>query len=376
MVKPDPSIKKEGLINTSSVNAATTRTTSDVNDAPARANAAQQRARMEEDEFGADDFDDMDFINPDEVCLDDQESITAPMVMQPTNRNQGIRPAAAARQNSTSTAHNGKPVNGQMTTQNGHGRPIPSHPQPQQRHAMPVQHQITTTGAPNAPQPYPRPQVKGQQPQSTNISSISHATNPSKPQHIPPHPPNAAIPQSNNAPPKQHDPPVGFFSAKAALPIADADGPPPPLGANAPAFNPHTPGQMRRTSGFDHSRSGKVLRQEVVATTSKSIGAGPSAGVVPGLAQDRPTNFINPQADLNRRIGMPPGIVASPLANRSTAFKAPSIANAKRSFDATNRPPLSDVSNMQSGNSGTDSLAKKPKMATNDQNTTANQAVA
>lgn len=59
------------------------------------------------------------------------------------------------------------------------------------------------------------------------------------------------------------------------------------------------------------------------------------------------TNFVNPQADLNRRIGMPGGGVPSPLANRS-AYKPPGPM--KRPIDAGGgavRPPLADVSNVQ-----------------------------
>lgn len=65
------------------------------------------------------------------------------------------------------------------------------------------------------------------------------------------------------------------------------------------------------------------------------------------------TNFVNPQADQNRRIGMPPAGMASPLQNRNS-YKPPTMV-AKRGLGSDlqgfghglgqgqQRPPLGDV---------------------------------
>lgn len=72
------------------------------------------------------------------------------------------------------------------------------------------------------------------------------------------------------------------------------------------------------------------------------------------------TNFINPQADHNRRIGMPPAGMASPLQNRNS-YKPPTMVG-KRGLGSEQqglgqlRPPLGDVTagsvNLPVGESG------------------------
>ena len=110
----------------------------------------------------------------------------------------------------------------------------------------------------------------------------------------------------------EHNPPVGFFPARAAESLQKG----PALASNVPAFNPHleTP-SIRKTAGVDHSKT-KPVRTE-------SLGAPPA--VIPPR-----TNFVNPQADKTRRVGMPMG-AASPLQNRGS-YKPLQI---KRPLDAT-----------------------------------------
>lgn len=109
-----------------------------------------------------------------------------------------------------------------------------------------------------------------------------------------------------------HNPPVGFFTARAAESLQKG----PALASNVPAFNPHLESpSIRKTAGVDHSKT-KPIRTE-------SIGAPPA--VIPPR-----TNFVNPQADKTRRVGMPMG-VASPLQNRGS-YKPPQM---KRPIDGT-----------------------------------------
>ena len=110
----------------------------------------------------------------------------------------------------------------------------------------------------------------------------------------------------------EHNPPVGFFTARAAESLQKG----PAQASNVPAFNPHLESpSIRKTAGVDHSKT-KPVRTE-------SLG-GPPAVIPPR------TNFVNPQADKTRRVGMPMG-AASPLQNRGS-YKPPQI---KRPIDRT-----------------------------------------
>ncbi|KAL8983066.1 MAG: hypothetical protein Q9205_002596, partial [Flavoplaca limonia] len=122
-------------------------------------------------------------------------------------------------------------------------------------------------------------------------------------------------------------PPLGFFTARAAETIQSASSIPP----QAPSFNPHLESpSIRKTAGVDHTRTKPVARELVGAPHPPAVSSG-----------GRP-NFVNPQVDKGRRVGMPGG-VASPLANRSS-YKPPQM---KRTADGTtiqqSRPALGDV---------------------------------
>jgi len=369
--KPESPIKKESLVNTSNANRLSTGTT-----LPNQSHTMPGRSKQEEDEFGGDDFDELDFINPDRVTVTETAALSksaASMVSIVTDhsaRDQRSETPSVAQMrqqlpNGNGAVQNGRPLNIPTKQHTGQGRPI----QPPQRQQPPVHRQ--TNGAPGM-QPNQRATSNGQQPQqaqnmTTTTSNPPNISNPQRPQSIPQNqnqPQSRPNPNPNpNAPPRQHEPTIGFYSARAA-PLLSEDKPIPP-NANIPQFNPHTPGQMRRTSGFNHSVSGPVLRQAVAATTTTTTGQN---GVGPGSnvpVQDRPTNFVNPQADINRRIGMPGGGIPSPLANRTSAFKPPAIANGKRGPETQARPALLDVSNVRDGK-GTDTLTKKPKLSEGD----------
>ena len=107
----------------------------------------------------------------------------------------------------------------------------------------------------------------------------------------------------------EHEPPVGFFTARAAQSLQHTTV----LPANALAFNPHQDSpSIRKTAGVDHTKSKPVGRDAI-----------PVPGALGNTIPPSRANFINPQADQARRIGMPSG-AASPLANR-TSYKAPGM---------------------------------------------------
>ena len=138
----------------------------------------------------------------------------------------------------------------------------------------------------------------------------------------------------NAATSMSHKPLVGFVTSRAAELVQRPDGAQNSAPANVPAFNPHADSAVaRRTPGVDYTRSTKVSRQDV-----------PKSGQPPqkpasGAPHSRP-NFVNPQQDSHRRIGMP-AAAPSPMGNRTT-YKPPNM------IAGTKRPPLVDVSN-QSG---------------------------
>lgn len=150
----------------------------------------------------------------------------------------------------------------------------------------------------NRPQGPPAPSISA--PQNKPVESIPV----SKPNQTRSTPPDGTIPldSSNTA---EHNPPVGFFTARAAESLQKGATP----ASNVAVFNPHLESpSIRKTAGVDHTKT-KPVRTE-------SLGAPPAAN-------PPRTNFVNPQADKTRRVGMPMG-VASPLQNRGS-YKPPQM---------------------------------------------------
>ena len=111
----------------------------------------------------------------------------------------------------------------------------------------------------------------------------------------------------------EYEAPAGFFTARAAESVQNVSGVP----VKALAFDPHLESpSIRKTAGVDHTKTKPVGRD--------SIGALPMSG-----PQFR-TNFVNPQTDNTRRVGMPVG-AASPLQNRGS-YKPPQM---KRAVEGT-----------------------------------------
>lgn len=128
----------------------------------------------------------------------------------------------------------------------------------------------------------------------------------------------------------ENDPPVGFFTARAAESLQNGPG----LPLKAPAFNPHLESpSIRKTAGVDHTKTKPVGREAV----------GP-----PLQAAVSRASFVDPQSDKTRRVGMPMG-AASPLQNRGS-YKPPQL---KRPVENSGpRTALGDVTNMASDASG------------------------
>jgi DNA repair and recombination protein RAD52 len=130
--------------------------------------------------------------------------------------------------------------------------------------------------------------------------------------------------------------PVGFFSARAVTALPEStnnDGPPPALPKNLAAFNPKAESpSIRKTPGIDHNSTRPTTRdfKHIPGTVEPSAGG----------ATLMPTNIINPQLDVSRRIGAPGSF--SPLANKG-AYKPPTM---KRPVDVATggpRPPLGNL---------------------------------
>ena len=112
--------------------------------------------------------------------------------------------------------------------------------------------------------------------------------------------------------------PVGFFTARVAESLQKGAA----LPSNVPTFNPHLESpSIRKTAGVDHTKS-KPVRTESIGAASPA-----AANVAPR------TNFVNPQADKTRKVGMPMA-TGSPLQNRGS-YRPPQM---KRPSDGLGVP--------------------------------------
>lgn len=154
------------------------------------------------------------------------------------------------------------------------------------------------------------------------------------------HPRPAAQPSaaSTSNPPSNHRPPVGFVTSRAAELLQNPE--PPTSLTNLPAFNPNVESPIpkdQRTPGLDHASSKPIKRDAVNAPPPPPPNLAPAGGGGgtggfnrPGMGPRGNSNFVNPQQDANRRIGMP-----SPGGGMNRGQYKPPMK----------RPPLQDVSN-------------------------------
>ena len=191
-----------------------------------------------------------------------------------------------------------------------------------------------------APRHQVKPSIPGQQLPIPRIPQNAPAQSMILPNETP------SLDSSNTS---EHDPPVGFFTARAAESLQNGPG----LPLKAPAFNPHLESpSIRKTAGVDHTKTKPVGRE--------AIGAPPQP-IVPRA------NFVNPQSDKTRRVGMPMG-AACPLQNRGS-YKPPQM---KRPVENSGpRSALGDVTNIASDAGGD---VKRQKMGLEAQGVNSNEA--
>ena len=318
-----------------------------------------------EDEFGGNVFDEMDFDShtdgvviepeaefPEETDIKVERKINSPIkteqtsISGPENYNRTIprvqstpnlRPSKNPQEKYDSQTR--KPTNNdQYQNANGRtGRSINHEARPGAGHAnLPsaqagqIHHQPINTSNHN---PNPTRSVLSGGPETASKTNI--------------------LPKSTTAVPSE-DLSVGFTASRNAeilqkIEPEAASNTPIPAIAVAP-FNPHLDSpSIRRTSHISHNKSAPISRQAINAPP------GPQPAN-PDQSVSRTTNFINPQADPTRKIGMPATASLSPAPNRS-AYKPPGMANpnsaaaananpnAKRAPEQMARVPLADVSN-------------------------------
>ncbi|KAF4314235.1 DNA recombination/repair protein Rad52 [Botryosphaeria dothidea] len=153
--------------------------------------------------------------------------------------------------------------------------------------------------------------------------------------------------------------PVRFVTGRAAELLLKAEAAKRAPDQAPPAFNPHKESpSLRRTNGVDHRTSAPVKRLDIAANQTQTNGTtnGNANGTTAAALGARP-NFVNPQADTNRRIGMP-NAGQSPYANRQS-YKPPVL---KRPADVPARPALADMTNVPGDGPSDGADSKKPRV--------------
>ncbi|KAL9640715.1 MAG: hypothetical protein Q9164_000110 [Protoblastenia rupestris] len=271
------------------------------------------REDSHEDEFGSDDFDEVDFAVPEE---DHPDEVTTDPATESARF--GRRTSLPHKRHEASN-HNIKQTDiPQLHSPAGRNQSTaptagPQTPAADGRLAIPA----------NISQPQRRQVPPFPQQESPNISAHASPTVQAQPVNQQPakaHP--DYTPSLNSSNTSEHEPPIGFFTARAAETLQN-----PQSALKAPLFNPHLESpSIRKTAGVDHTKTKPVNRDLVGAPTA--ISNPPPRG----------PNFVNPQADKARKVGMPGQ--ATPLQNRGS-YKPPQIV--KRPNADSGRLALGDV---------------------------------
>jgi DNA repair and recombination protein RAD52 len=330
-----------------------------------------------EDDFGGNFFDDTDFSHPDEVRLDDTTMAGGDGHndgQQQIDQRQGVPRTHSMPQMRSVNIQAPTPLQGMQAPQRpqsvqrpptnaaqGAGAPRmgpPQTPGAQQRHHQQQQqpanrqHQHISDGSrsnPSSAGTTDSPSNKGahrlpqdstaQAPPARPLLAEDHA--------MPTHPPPGA--------------PIGFVTGRKA----DLLNQPPearPLDANF-AFNPHAESpSIRRTQGVNPGKSAPISRQLLTAASgaqSPGIAANPQPTGAPGNGFNgvqRPTNsnFVNPSADMNRKIGMP----------NSGPGGFPNNRGAYKPHAGVKRSAMADVTNTHHPQTDGANDAKKPRVET------------
>lgn len=279
-----------------------------------------------EDEFGSDDFDEVDFSvpcadHPDEITLDTATSSahcrrrnSLPIKNLPTGNISNRSRSSPKRLHHTVSEHFPK------TPQTGRGSADPGIAQ---RDAAPNQH-------PQMP-PIPQHQQTGLPPPKDSLQQAGSRRSPS----------GSLLEdesKTHSSYSSTHEPPVGFFTARAAESLQSGSV----TAVKAPAFDPHLESpSIRKTAGIDHTKTKPVNRENVVP---------------PAVPAPPRGNFVHPTTDKARRVGMPAFSGPSPVQNRGS-YKPPQM---KRPADEhLPRTALTDVTNNIPAGIGDDKRQRK-----------------
>lgn len=337
-----------------------------------------------EDDFGGNIFDETDFNHPDEVRLDDTTvSDTASPVKGPNAAQTG--PQTNGHRHGVQRMHSMpqiRPPNVQPPAPVQGVQP-PQRPQAPQRPPVNAGQSANRMLPPHTPGNGQRPQqvpaVQTLQPVDgvrSNPSSGSTTETSNQAQSRPSSGPNGQMQgpdqQSNEgavAAPRQPPQgiPEGFMTGRVAGMLNQPGGALPPT--TELAFNPHAESpSIRRTQGVNPGKSAPVRRLQVDGSANGGVqspqqqqqqpgGAGFQSAAGNGMnGAPRPTttNYINPSADVNRRVGMPQ---AGGYQNRG-AYRPPAPAAAAK------RPAMTDVTNIHQMDGASDPKKLKTEQAT------------
>ncbi|KAJ9251324.1 hypothetical protein DTO207G8_5427 [Paecilomyces variotii] len=342
---------------------------------PARATSANTKSNTlaldGDGEFGSDLFDESDFVattegNPDEVMLEPE-----PPKPQPQSR-PNVTPAPQRQGNFSRP-----PVRMPDIVTPSKPERLPDATIPRQPHQMPsnfpnpaprpnpsitnqqqtMQRRPTPGPAPapaQQPQQYARPGV--QPPSKYSQETTTSATGGPGPMNGRPQGNNTQDTEPSGSPSvsgnqRPGDPPSVFYSARAVDMLRNNNAPP----SSVPQFDPRAESpSIRKTAGVDHNKSLPISKPMLA-----------QQGITP---TDNTRDFVNPSADLNRRIGAPGSSgIGSPVSRgpstssyrpltRPTVdprnaganigpIKGPSVPQNMNG----KRPPLNDVTNAAPG---------------------------
>ena len=353
-----------------------------------------------EDDFGGNPFDENDISHPDEVRLDDTPAAAIetpakrPAITSAPQQNgggqqqqrQGVPRMHSMPQIRPPNVQSPAAIQNPQQPQKPQGPQRPSNNAVQGRMLPPPQHGMNNLQRPEAAAPQgPAHNHTNNSHSHSNPSSAGTTTDsPSHAQQQQGRQPNGPVANSDGEQldsdglpfPRNPPPgiPEGFITGRNAELLNQPPGARPPN--TALAFNPHADSpSIRRTHGVNPGKSVPVMRQALNSantaasappnnagqggpqpSATTSTGAQPQGNGMNGTTTPIRTNFVNPSADMNRRIGMPPApsAAAHSVQNRG-AYRPPAPAgngSGNGYANALKRPPLSDVSNLHGQTEG------------------------
>ncbi|KAK4496231.1 hypothetical protein PRZ48_012211 [Zasmidium cellare] len=329
-----------------------------------------------EDDFGGNIFDETDFNHPDEVRLDDS---TVSEVVSPVKGNNAPQngPQANGQRQGVPRMHSMpqmRPPNIQPPAP-VQGIQAPQRPQPPQRPAVnagqPANRMLPPHTPGNVQRPPQMPAAQALQNGDgvrSNPSSGSTTETSNQAQSRPSTGSNGQAQrpdqpdESGFAAPRQPPQgiPEGFMTGRGADMLNKPGARPAPTDL---AFNPHAESpSIRRTQGVNPGKSAPVSRMQVTGTANGGAqppnqqqptgGGGFQSAAGNGMnGGPRPitTNYVNPSADMNRRVGMPQ---QGGYQNRG-GYRPPAPAAAAK------RPAMTDITNIPQTDGASDPKKQK-----------------